>query len=124
MCQPHTAILAVDTLLLQMPNAAASSKEEPEDSDFEVDVEDDDDIPLVRKKQKSSRYGFINCIINTAPSIVESTYLKAAARCCPPHQLKFAIWLLANGLVLDTAADNFVLTLSLYSMFDISYVSC
>lgn len=40
-----------------MPDAAAASPEQPEDSDFEVDVEYDDDIPLAKKKQKSVRCG-------------------------------------------------------------------
>ena len=54
MCQKHSAI---DTSLLQMPDAADGANEKLEDSDFEVAVEDDDDVPLARKKQKSVRCG-------------------------------------------------------------------
>ena len=64
-------MMAVDASLLQMPDAAAGAKDEPEDSDFEVDVEDDDDVPLARKKQKSARCG-VSC-----SSTVSSTLPRA-----------------------------------------------
>jgi hypothetical protein len=58
------------TYMLQMGDVAADKQADESDSELELDVESEDDLPLAKKKQKSTRYSLSALLWSQAPRFI------------------------------------------------------